>query len=171
MGISLIIALYLIQNEAFGNLLQHLGNWGYLGAFLGGILFVCTFTISIGAVILFILANNGLSIWEISFFATLGQVTFDFTVFQLIKEPGLGDELEYLFKSLGGNKLKHLFRTKYFSWTLPVMGAIILASPLPDELGVTLMGISKMKLSRFLLVAFILDFIGVFLVVAAAKLI
>lgn len=168
-GISIVIAFYLLQNSAFSSLLHHLGNWGYLGAFLGGILFVCTFTISIGAVILFILANNGLSILEIALFAALGEVTFDFIVFHFIRSKELENELKELFDKFGGYKLRHLIKTKYFSWTLPVIGAVILASPLPDELGVSLMGISKMKQSKFLVTAFILDFVGVFFVVTAAK--
>jgi len=34
---------------------------------------------------------------------------------------------------------------KYLSWSLPVIGAVIIASPFPDELGISLMGFSKMK--------------------------
>ena len=54
---------------------------------------------------------------------------------------------------------------------LPVIGAIIIASPLPDELGVSLMGMSQMKASRFILLSYILNSIGIFLVVSASLLI
>jgi len=56
-------------------------------------------------------------------------------------------------------------------WTLPVIGAIIIASPFPDEIGVSLVGISKIKTYQFLLVSFILNAIGIFLVVSASAVI
>ena len=61
----------------------------------------------------------------------------------------------------------HLIHTKYFSWTLPVLGAVIIASPLPDEMGVGLMGISKLKTSQFILLSFVLNSIGIFIIVSA----
>jgi uncharacterized membrane protein YdjX (TVP38/TMEM64 family) len=51
-----------------------------------------------------------------------------------------------------------------------VLGAIIIASPLPDEMGVGLMGISKLKTSQFILLSFVLNAIGIFIVVTAGSL-
>ncbi len=168
-GISLIIAIYLLQNDFFRNILLHLGGWGYLGAFLAGMLFVSTFTVSIGTVILFILSNNHLSPLEIAIFAGIGSVVSDFIIFQSIRSRDLMDEIRNVFNFLGGARIQHLIKTKYFSWTLPVIGAIIIATPLPDELGVSLLGISHMSPSRFLLLSFILNFTGIFLIITAAK--
>ena len=49
-----------------------------------------------------------------------------------------------------------------------MIGAIIIASPFPDEIGVSLMGISKMKTYQFILISFLLNAIGIFLVVSAS---
>jgi len=68
----------------------------------------------------------------------------------------------------GDHHFKKVLHTKYFSWTLPVIGAIIIASPFPDEIGVSLMGISKMKTYQFILISFLLNAIGIFLVVSAS---
>ncbi|MEK7159994.1 MAG: hypothetical protein AAB702_00755, partial [Patescibacteria group bacterium] len=67
-----------------------------------------------------------------------------------------------------GNHLSKILHTRYFSWTLPVIGAIIIASPFPDEIGISLMGISKISTYKFLITAFFLDFIAVFLIVSAS---
>lgn len=168
-GISLIIALYLLQNEIFRNISLHLGGWGYLGAFFAGMLFVSTFTVSVGTVILFILSDNHLTPLEIAIFAGVGSVVSDFIIFQSIRSRDLMDEIRNVFNFFGGEKIQHLIKTKYFSWTLPVVGAIIIASPLPDEIGVSLLGISHMKPSRFLLLSFVLNFIGIFIIISAAK--
>ena len=171
LGMSILVALYLLQNANFQNALHSLGEWGYLGAFLGGMLFSSTFTVSIGSVILFILANNNLSSIEIAIFGAIGGVVCDFIIFQTIRSRGLVDEIKHIFEFLGGEKLHHIVKTKYFSWTLPVIGAIIIASPFPDEIGVSLMGISHMKPQRFLLLSLCMNFTGIFLIVSAARII
>ncbi len=164
--ISLVIALVLLKNETFHSFLLHLGSLGYLGAFIGGALFSSTFTISIGAVILMLLAET-LHPLEVALLAGLGGVLCDLMIFHFIKSKGLTEEIKHLFHYFGGDKISHLLHTKFFSWTLPVVGAIIIASPLPDELGVSLMGITQIKTHNFILISFILNFIGIFLVVSA----
>ena len=167
--ISLFMAILLFKNQAFHSLLLHLGNYGYIGAFIGGILFVSTFTVSIGTVILFNLAGY-LNPIEIALIAGIGAVDGDMTIFQFNQTKGLVNEINHFFHYFGSDKLKHLIHTKYFSWTLPVIGAIITASPLPDELGIGLMGISHMKMWKFMIVSFLLNSIGIFLVVSSTLL-
>ncbi len=165
--ISILFAIFLSQFEGFHAFLLHLGNLGYLGAFLAGALFVSTFTVATGAVILLVLAER-LSPIEIGIIAGLGAVVGDFTIFRFIKN-NLTEELKNIYDHIDGNHhFTKLLHSKYFGWTLPVIGAIIIASPFPDEIGVSLMGISKMKTYQFLLISFILNAIGIFLVVSAS---
>ena len=95
----------------------------------------------------------------------------DITIFHFIRSKSLTDEIAHFFAYFGGNKIKHLLHSKYFSWTLPVLGAIIIASPLPDEFGIGLMGISKLKTYQFILLSFILNAVGIMLVVSAGAII
>lgn len=169
-GLSLLLAMYLLQNQLFHDMLVHLGGWGYLGAFIAGAMFVSTFTVSIGTVVLFILADNHLSALEIGTFAALGAVAADYLIFQSIRSQGVLQEIRTIYFFFGGNKLTRLLHTKYFSWTLPVVGAIIIATPLPDEVGVSLLGISHMRPLHFILLSFVLNFIGIFVVVSAGVL-
>ncbi len=168
LGTSLIIALVLFSTETFRNFLYTLGSYGYLGAFIGGIMFVSTFTVSIGTVILLFLAET-LNPIEIGLVAGLGAVLSDLTIFHYIRNKGLISEIKHFFQFFGGDKIFHLVHTKYFSWTLPVLGALIVASPLPDEFGVSLMGISQMKTRNFILLSFILNTIGIFLILSVAR--
>lgn len=165
--ISLLAAYFLSRFEAFHSFLLSFGELGYLGAFFAGILFVSTFTVATGAVILLILAEK-LSPVEIGLVAGLGAVVGDFVIFRFVKDD-LAKEIKQIYNLFDRNHhFKKVLHTKYFSWTLPVVGAIIIASPLPDEVGVSLMGISKLKTYQFLLVSFILNAIGIFLVVSAS---
>jgi uncharacterized membrane protein YdjX (TVP38/TMEM64 family) len=167
---SLVLAFFVLRNETLHSFLLHLGNFGYLGAFLAGILFVSTFTVATGAIILLILAET-LSPIEIGIIAGFGAVVGDFVIFRFVQDD-LAREIKHLYDKLDTNHhLKKIFQTKYFSWTLPVLGAAIIASPLPDEIGVSLMGISKLKTYQFLIISFILNAIGIFLVVSASVLV
>jgi hypothetical protein len=51
---------------------------------------------------------------------------------------------------------------------LPVIGAIIIASPLPDEVGISLMGLSKISTPKFIFISYILNSIGLFLIISAS---
>ena len=166
-AISIIFALYLARNEGFQLFLLNLGNWGYIGALFAGILFVSTLTIAAGAVSLVILAER-LSPIELALIAGLGGMIGDFVIFRFVKD-GLLSEIIPIYHRLGGGHLTRVLRTKYFSWTLRVIGAIIIVSPFPDELGVSLMGITKVKTYQFLPLVFVLDTIGVFLFIVFAR--
>lgn len=164
---SIAIAYLLFRNTSFHEFLTHLGTYGYFGAFIGGILFASTFTISIGAVILLNMVEY-LNPWEIAIIAGIGGVVGDGIIFQFIRNKGLVDEIKHFVNYFGADKLEHLLHTKYFSWTLPVFGALIIASPLPDELGVSLIGISRLSTTQFVALSFVMNVIGVFIVLSAS---
>lgn len=163
---GIIFAIILSRYEPFHLFLLNLKDYGYIGAFFAGMLFVSTFTFATGAIILLVFAE-ALNPIELALIAALGGVAGDFLIFRYIKND-LNKEIELIYKNIGGNHLSKVLHTKYFSWTLPVIGALIIVSPVPDEIGVSLMGLSKMSIYKFLPIAFVLDFIGVFLIVSAS---
>ena len=165
--ISIIFAIFLSRQELFYTFLLNLGNWGYIGVFFGGFLFVSTLTAATGAVILLILAER-ISPIEIGIIAGVGAMIGDLTIFRFIKD-GLLSEIIPIYHRLGGGRLTRILRIKYFRWALWVIGAIIIASPFPDEIGVSLMGISKIKTYQFLILAFVLDSVGIFLFIVSAR--
>ncbi len=165
---SIILAVFLSRLEGFHTLLLNLGSFGYIGAFIAGILFVSTFTVATGAVVLLVLAEK-LSPIEIGIIAGLGAVIGDFIIFKFVKD-GLVEEVEEVYEKIDhNNHLLKLLHTKYFSWMFPVFGAVIIMSPLPDEIGVSLMGIGKIKTYQFLILSFVLNAAGIFLVISASK--
>lgn len=167
--ISIIFAFFLGRYEPFHEFLLNLGGYGYIGAFIAGMLFVSTFGFATGAVTLLVLAEN-LNIFELGIIAGAGGVFGDFLLFRFVKDR-LIDEVAPIYEKIEGNHLHKILHTKHFRWMFPVIGAVIMASPLPDELGVSLMGISKIKTWKFLVLAFILDFTSVILILLASNII
>lgn len=159
--------MYLAKDERFHLFLLTLGSWGYIGALFAGILFVSSFTVATGAVVLVILAEK-LSSVELAIVAGLGGMIGDFIIFRFVKD-GLLSEIIPIYNNLGGKHLTRILFSKYFRWILPIIGAIIIASPFPDELGVSLMGITKIKSYQFLILTFALDTFGVYIFITSAR--
>ena len=57
--------------------------------------------------------------------------------------------------------MKALFKFKFFRWLTWLIGGLIIASPLPDELGISLLGFSKAKTSLFIVLSFVFNFLGI----------
>ena len=166
--LSLGIFIYLVKTPTADTIVGKIGDLGYFGAFLAGMLFVSTFTVAPAAVILYHLASS-LQPLEIAVIAGLGAMSGDYIIFRFIKDK-IFLELRPLFLKFGRPYLKIIYRSPYFAWLLPISGAFIIASPFPDELGVSMLGLSKIKRWQFILVTFALNAVGIFLVVSAAQL-
>ena len=168
-ALGVIVTFILAKTPEFSSLLLSLGHYAYLGAFVSGVLFVCTPTTTIGALMLVILSKE-LPVLPLCLLAGIGAVIADLAMFHFVRDD-LFIELEDIYNGMHGRKLSHIIHSKMFRWTLPVIGAIIIASPLPDELGVGLMGISKLSVWRFSALSWVLNSIGIFSAISAITLI
>jgi hypothetical protein len=167
---SVILAFLLSGFEPFHSFILNLGELGFVGAFLAGILFVSTFTVATSILVLITLTEV-LSPLEISFVAGLGAVVGDLTIFKFIRNDLLGEIRDIYARIDTKGHLTKVLHTKYFAWTLPVIGAALIASPFPDELGISLIGISKLKTYQFISLSFILNAVGIFLIASAVAVI
>ena len=165
--VSLVGFAYLTKTPLLDSTIKNLGDLGYLGAFIVGIFFVSTFTVAPAAVILFHLANT-LHPVEVALLAGLGAMVGDFIIFRFMQDR-VFYELRPLFLKLPTQKVKIMFKSPYFAWLLPLFGAFIIASPLPDEVGVGMLGLSKIKRWQFFGLAFVLNATGIFMIVSIAQ--
>ena len=165
--LSLVALFFIADTEVAHAFIREIGSYGYLGAAVAGIFFVSTFTFAPAAVVLFHLAQDLNPIF-IALCAGAGAVIGDLLIFRFLKD-GVFDELAPIFKRFEGSYLSMLFKTPYFAWLVPVAGAIIIASPLPDELGIGLLGLTRIKTWQFVGLAFVLNALGILAVVLLAR--
>lgn len=165
--LSVILIFIFIDTPFVKNIIHSIGSLGYWGAFLAGVFFVSTFTVAPAGVVLFFLARE-LNPLIIAVIAGLGAVLGDYLIFRFLKDK-IFEELKPIFEKLGGSYFSHLISTPYFAWLAPVLGAIIIASPFPDEIGIGLMGLSKLKNWQFLLISFVLNSVGILIIITLAK--
>ncbi len=166
--LSLFLIFYLADTDLGQNIINSISKLGYIGAFFTGILFVSTFTVAPASIILFDLAQT-YNPFIIALTSGAGAVIGDYIIFRFLKDS-VFDEIKPIFMKLGGSNLSRLIHTPYFAWVAPVVGALIVASPFPDEIGVGLMGISKLKNWQFLVISFVLNSLGILLIVTIARL-
>jgi hypothetical protein len=161
--------LWLVGGVAFAGALSasglveklfvNLHTWGYLAAPLAGLMFTSTFTVASGMLLLLTLAKT-LSPVLLIFLGAAGAVVGDWLIFRFVRhevEMEVAPIFEELDKETHLHKIMH---TRYFAWTLPVIGALIILSPLPDELGVSLLGLSQLQRNKFLLISAVSHAVG-----------
>lgn len=165
--VSILVAIILAQNETFKNWLLGLGSWEYIGALVAGMIFVSSFTAAISIVVIAVMAQN-INPMALGLIGGVGAVIGDYLIFKLVRSH-LQDELSMLFGKDGTSYVKAVLRSRYIAWMLPLIGIFILASPLPDELGVSLLGISKISEARFILISYISNAVGIVMIASVAK--
>ncbi len=165
--LSLILVYFLAQTPLLDSAIDTLGNLGYIGAFIVGIFFVSTFTVAPAGIVLYHLADQ-LHPIEVALLAGAGAMIGDYVMFRFMRDK-VFDELRPVLLRLQTPKVKIIFKSPYFAWLLPLVGAFIIASPFPDEIGVSMLGASKIKQWQFFLLAFILNSIGIFAIVSLSR--
>lgn len=165
--ISILVAIILAQNQTFKDWLLHLGSLEYIGALFAGMLFVSSFSVAISMVVIAIMTEN-INPMALALIGGVGAVMGDYLVFKLVRSH-LQEELAMLFGKEGTSYVKEFIRSKYIAWMLPIIGVFIIASPLPDELGVSLLGISKISEARFILISYISNALGILMIASVAK--
>lgn len=165
--VSLLLLYFLADTEVVRDFLIKLGDWGYFGAFIVGIFFVSIFTVAPSILVIYYLAQS-LNLWEVAVFAGLGAMIGDLLIFSFIRD-GFFDEIKPLFSFFKRPLFVRLFNSPYFTWLLPIIGAMVIVSPFPDEVGISLMGLSKIKKWQFLLVSFFLNSSGLLVIAMLSR--
>lgn len=160
--LSVIIAIILVKTGILEDLFINIQGWKFIGSLVAGVFFVSVFTVAPAAVILVEIAKTN-SILEVAVFGGMGAVIGDLLIFRFIKDS-LTEDITYLIKATRQKRFVKIFQLRLFRWIIPFMGALIIVSPLPDEIGLAMMGFSKMKTLFFILISFLLNFIGILII-------
>lgn len=166
--LSVLVAIILIKTHVLEDLILSTHRIEFFGSFLAGMFFTSVFTTTPAIVTLGKIAQVN-SILTTAFLGALGAVLGDLLIFKFVRGK-LSDHFFELAKQTGvWRKIWKLLKLKYFRWGTFLLGGIILASPFPDELGISLMGLSKMNTKIFMLVSFIFNFVGILIIGVVAR--
>lgn len=167
-ALSILIAAALVSSGLIESLLTSTHGLRLFGAFFAGVFFTSIFTTAPAIVALGIIAQNG-SVLETAAIGALGAVIGDMLIFVLIRDRLSEHIMEHLKENEGWARFMILIRTRSFRLASLFIGGLIIASPFPDEIGISLMGISKLRTSRFVPLSYIFNFIGIMTIGSAAR--
>ena len=163
---SIVIAIILGKAGIFEQVIESSQGFKFLGIFIAGLFFTSLFTTAPATVALAQMAQVN-NIFEVAIIGALGAMISDTILFHFLKSYITEDITHFLEKST--RQLKHVFHLRIFRWLFPFLGALIIASPLPDEPGLALMGLVKLKMTTLMPLSYFLNVFGIIIIGLIAK--
>jgi hypothetical protein len=155
-------AYVILSGRTFGPLHDALVSLGYAGDFIDGIFYSYGMTGAPAAAV-FIIIAKGQNIILAAILGGLGSLFTDLVLFNFIRHS-FNDEIELLSKEKflisAGNKIPRRLRRP----VLTLIAFFIIASPLPDEIGVSMLACEKWISEKvFSVLSFALNTTGIFI--------
>jgi hypothetical protein len=165
--ISILLAVLMVKSNILASLFHATEGMRLLGSFFAGIFFTSAFTTPLAIAALGKLAETN-SIVGVAAFGALGALLGDMIIFRFVKDS-VAEDLEYLMTlSKKDGRMRWIFKLKLFRWISPFIGALIIASPLPDEIGIAILGLSRAKMVHFIPISYLMNFLGIYIIGAIA---
>jgi hypothetical protein len=159
---SIIVAIFLARTNVLAETLQVSESLGVWGSFFVGIFYTHLFTSIPAAVVLGKIAVTN-SILLTAVLGGAGALIGDFVIFKFVR-----DSISP-FLAAHSTRLRNLSTHPFFRWTLILLGALIVASPLPDEPGLVLIGLSQTKTAWFAPLSFLANTVGILVIGLIAR--
>ncbi|HVT74979.1 MAG TPA: hypothetical protein VHD69_00990 [Candidatus Paceibacterota bacterium] len=166
-ALSIIVAVLIAKSPALGMILSAGSGFYILETFIAGLFFTSVFT-TVPAMVVLGALTTAHSPYLIAVIGGLGAVAGDLVIFGFLKKHVSDDISDIIVHSKSGH-MRHLLKYKFARWSLVLLGALVIASPFPDELGLTLMGLSKISRPKFALISFVFNALGILAIAAVAQ--
>jgi len=140
-----------------------MGEYGYLGAFVGGFFYSYGFT-SPFAVVLFAALSESIDITVAAVLGGFTAMVSDYLIFKNIKE-----EVKKPVKLLNHRLRIPKIKSKLFYLLSLPLAAFIIGSPLPDELAAALLGWEDFDDRAFVLLSFAFNSLGLLTIMLIAR--
>lgn len=166
-AVSIALAIYIVQTGVIHALLDRAGDGIVIGSFVAGAFFTSLFTAAPATVVLGELAQEG-NIFLVAVVGGFGAVLGDYLLFLFVRDRVARDTAAVMH----GPRLRKVLRIlkrSHYRRLLPIIGALIIASPFPDELGLALLGFSSMHTRSFFLLSFCMNAAGILVIGLVAR--
>lgn len=164
---SVLFAVVLVTSGAVVTLFGFVGQGVVATSFFAGMFFTSLFTTAPAVVVLSELALRE-NLILVSILGGLGAVVGDYLIFWFVRHRIVADSA-MLMSGPRMQRIAHILKKGYFKRLLPILGAVIIASPFPDELGLALLGVSSINNRSFFLLSFSMNALGILLIGLTAR--
>lgn len=164
-GISIVVGIYLQTSYLAEVLINFFSQLFFIpAAFLMGLLFSLTFTAAISTSVFLLLAQTTHNPLLIAILGGLGSVAANSIIYKFFKEEII-DDIKFLEKKYARKIAHKIIHSKLVVGLAPYIGALLLASPLPDEIGILIIAGANFKYTKFFLLSFALHTAGILAIV------
>lgn len=171
--ILIIAAIMFYEAETYQPLHAFIISLGYVGTFVCGFFYAYSFTAPPATAILLVLSSSQ-NLYLAAVIGGIGALISDVLIFRFIRFS-FEDEVESLKKEKIVKKITNLLKKifgKIYEHFITLVAAILIATPLPTEIGVTILASQKnLSEKRFMVIAYFIHTIGIFLVLSIGKII
>lgn len=108
------------------------------------------------------------NLFTIALVGALGAVAGDYLIFAFVRDR-VSNDATYLLRGPRFRRMFHVFSQPHFRRVLPFVGALIIASPFPDELGLVLLGFARIDRRYFFAISYSMNFFGILLIGLVAR--
>lgn len=166
--LSVGCAVLLFRHDAIGILPNDTPLLTYVWSVIAGIFFTSIITIAPASVMLAELAPHGNMI-GIALCGALGAMVGDILILSFLKDH-VAQDVKHYISFPRKERFRRIMKHRFTRVVLALLGAIVIASPLPDELGLAMMGLTRMSMVVLAPIAFVMNFVGVYGIVWLALL-
>ena len=168
--ITFLIAYLLFYERNYQPFHDIVLSMGYFGTFLSGAMFAYGFTAAPATAIFLILAKEQ-NILLAGLLGGLGALIGDLLIFSFIKFS-FKDEIKKLSKEKITLYVKMKTPSTLKKYLIPVIAGFVIASPLPDEFGVSLLAASgTISIKIFSVISYTLNTAGIFVIIVIGNII
>ena len=163
LSIFIILSYYIFKNPDVSGFISSLGALSYLGTFIAGIFFAFGFSSPLSAG--FFIVLNPSNLWLAGITGGLGALFGDLIIFNLIRFSFQG-EFNRLKKSGIIRKfdgfVDYEIGKKIRIYLMYIFAGFLIASPLPDEIGIIMLaGLTRIKQKILAVLSFVLNSVGI----------
>ncbi len=166
---SIALAYVLVRSGIFTGFIPVSQGLLLVSAFVAGVFFTSMVTAAAASVALAEIGLQAPEILPVALIGAFGAVCGDMLLFLFIRDT-LTQDLKAVIKPDKYRKLVSFFHGGFFRFLSPVIGGIIIASPLPDEAGLALMGMTKVRSYYVIPLSFIMNVLGIWGIISVAEL-
>ncbi|MFH0889514.1 MAG: VTT domain-containing protein [Candidatus Aenigmatarchaeota archaeon] len=173
--IATAFAVYIASTPQVAQLIESSGNLGYLGSFIAGFFFSSLFTVPPATVVLILLGKTH-DPFMIALIGASGTAIADLIIFKFVKKSiaNLSEEIIEVKLFIERYNPLHFSKDSKIvqrikSHMLPILAGIIIASPIPDEIAIGMLGAANYSRNKMLVLAFTANFVGILVLAYLGK--
>lgn len=166
--LSIILAFFIAKLDIVSYVVDFPPGFMLMKIFIAGLAFTSMFTIAPSIVVLAKFTTI-YPLWIVATVGAIGALFTDIVIFTFFRNRVAEDFKVLLSHARWLRPFRIMHTVRLFRWVSVAVGAVIIASPLPDELGLAIMGISNLSLRAFIPISLSLNFIGIWFIGLVAQ--